>query len=1004
MIALMYKSKIATAILISLFFISIQKAFNQTPPRDMFDLKFENNFNDDQLGKYTTSDLNADWNYPERAQREDQVDILTDGDAHGEYMRGYYPIGKIGAVESGWTWYTKLSGYTELYFSYDLRFKAGFEWVLGGKLPGLTGGEVFSGTEPSPTDGFSVRGMWAPDGTLVYYLYHQDRTSIYGDPILWPNFNFVSGQWYNITFRIVLNTVQNNVGDHNGILEGFINGKLIFQRTNINYRNYDNINIDFISNCSFFGGAEAAFNPIRDEWMDLDNFVAYTYNSNVIDIPRGQQASSFDKTLLIPNHDFSDYDWRNSFNTTYVNSYRVDLSWINYPVPANYSLERKKDGSPAFEAIASLNYGATTYSDTQIEPGATYTYRIIANNSASNEIVVPVPVPSVNVPIGLATSKVDMGSIVLNWEDQSDNETSFELERSGPNDNSIKKSYILDANTTTFKDIDVLLNSVYQYRIRAYNQEGSSPFSETIQVNSFHLDPPVAPTITIYKIDTASIVLNWNRQSGNETSFELECSGPNDNVFQESYILDASVTSYTDTAVLFNSVYQYRIRAFNQAGASPFSAPFLVNSFHIDPPVAPSLLESKDYTEKSITIRWNDNSSNESGFIIKRSQALDPKVSATIVVEPNDTSYVDDLLLPNTTYVYTVEAINKAGNARSNNHEAATLSIAETKRIKDGLVAYYNFGYSPFNIIRDLSGYGEPVDLKITQPSSVTWNESNRMIYNSNDALVSVTPATKIIDAIKKTNEITIETWIRPYETFSSADSRILSIGNNNSDVGVVLDQYFDANHDKSLNFGSRLRTKSTNESGLPELKPEAISTFLSLQHIVYTRDSVGNETMYLNGTKVAEGFRPNNLSTWSSNFFLRLGNESDQAHPWKGTFYMAAIYNKSLSHSEITRNFKVGPCDNLEKYGMNYDISIYPNPATDKTTINIKPEESLEVVPATYIRMQDISGRVYFVETMFNPNNEFTKEITLDKLAKGLYFIEVISGNQRKSAKLVIE
>jgi hypothetical protein len=287
-------------LLISLTACICISSFAQININDL-NIVFQQDFNNDQTGDYTLSDFNDDWNYPHNTQRQDLVDIVTDGDEHSKYMRGYFPIGKIGAVESGWTWNTSLAGFTELYFSYDLRFKSGFVWVLGGKIPGITGGKVYAGTQPAYDDGFSVRGMWAPNGSLVYYLYHQDRQTIYGEPILWPNFNFTAGIWYNITFRVVLNSVQNSVGLHDGILEGFINGKLIFQKTNINFRNFDNIKIDNISNCSFFGGAEAAFNPQRDEWLDLDNFIAYTYKNSVSGVPRGIQPSRLSRILYNPD-------------------------------------------------------------------------------------------------------------------------------------------------------------------------------------------------------------------------------------------------------------------------------------------------------------------------------------------------------------------------------------------------------------------------------------------------------------------------------------------------------------------------------------------------------------------------------------------------------------------------------------------------------------------------------------------------------------------------------
>lgn len=52
--------------------------------------------------------------------------------------------------------------------SYELAFDAGFDWVKGGKLPGLRGGPnpdgCSGGNEPNGTDCFSTRLMWRQNG------------------------------------------------------------------------------------------------------------------------------------------------------------------------------------------------------------------------------------------------------------------------------------------------------------------------------------------------------------------------------------------------------------------------------------------------------------------------------------------------------------------------------------------------------------------------------------------------------------------------------------------------------------------------------------------------------------------------------------------------------------------------------------------------------------------------------------------------------------------------
>ena len=520
---------------------------------------------------------------------------------------------------------------------------------------------------------------------------------------------------------------------------------------------------------------------------------------------------------------------------------------------------------------------------------------------------------------------------------------------------------------------------------------------------------PVAPNIPtglkVETVDFSSIVLRWTDASNDETGFEIERSGPNDFNIKKSIKLNPNTTSYKDSDVKPNSIYQYRIRAIRGEYHSSYSNSVVANTPQLAPPASPTSLQSNNYTESSVTIMWKDNSSNEDGFVIKRTKDLDPSDVVSITISANCTSYVDNQLSPSTTYIYTIQATNPAGvSSPSNKNVATTISVAESKRIKDGLIAYYNFIYNSDNIVRDLSGFGEPLNLKILNPSSVSWDKSNRLSVNSATTIASILPAKKIISAITLSNEISVECWIKPKEPGLQISSRVVSLGNNDTDIGFALNQDCSANGNSlSFKYHVRLQTESTNESGYPEFYQTGNIAYINLQHLVYVRDSVGEELFYINGSKVAEGFRPSSFDSWKSAYYLRLGNENGLNLPWKGSFYLVAIYNKALSKNEINNNFSAGPCDSLKINDLDCILNVYPNPVSDHATIEIIPNAQNDISPQMSVRVLDIYGSVRFEEVIFNPSQQYTRTFDFRSYTNGVYFLQVISGNKQKSTKLVI-
>jgi hypothetical protein len=185
-------------------------------------------------------------------------------------LRVHYPEGAVGPVAGGAQWLCALgASYEALTLSYELRFGDGFDFVLGGKLPGLAGGSANTGGDrPNGSDGFSARMMWRPGGKVVQYLYHPDQLGVWGDDLPWDRGgarSFRPGTWHAVRHEIVLNTP----GRHDGVLRGFFDGELALERRDLRFRDVATLALDHFYFSTFFGGNTPEWGPTRDEHVDF---------------------------------------------------------------------------------------------------------------------------------------------------------------------------------------------------------------------------------------------------------------------------------------------------------------------------------------------------------------------------------------------------------------------------------------------------------------------------------------------------------------------------------------------------------------------------------------------------------------------------------------------------------------------------------------------------------------------------------------------------------------
>ncbi|NJK97859.1 MAG: hypothetical protein HC905_25770 [Bacteroidales bacterium] len=247
-----------------------------------YEIIYANNWENNPPGRYSYDQMKSEFNYGlyewglgKRTNIYDPKSCNVIKEGSSKFLRVSFPKGTYGA-NHGMSWEGELGRkYSELYLSYDIRFKPGFNFVKGGKLFGLSGGVFTVPDPPRGMNGFDALAMWKPDGTIQSYVYHHAYRSRYGEGGNWdPALSkLVPGKWYNITVRVVMNTV----GKKNGIFEAFVNGRLVFSRQNYEFRKSNLLGIHKITFLSFFGGSSKEHASKQNEYIDFDNIRVFRY-------------------------------------------------------------------------------------------------------------------------------------------------------------------------------------------------------------------------------------------------------------------------------------------------------------------------------------------------------------------------------------------------------------------------------------------------------------------------------------------------------------------------------------------------------------------------------------------------------------------------------------------------------------------------------------------------------------------------------------------------------
>ena len=294
-----------------------------------------------------------------------------------------------------------------------------------------------------------------------------------------------------------------------------------------------------------------------------------------------------------------------------ISGTEVQLNWIdNATNEGGFIISRAVNQFGSFTVIDTVAANATVFADAGLTENTNYFYFIHAFNSdglsefrtniaAARTANVPLIPRSIQVAVNNANS------VTINWV--LDNAPSVVREAQGfkieaanilginPTGGRIskfvngKKVYrtteevdliffelgTTTANVTSFEANGLIANQKYVFRVRAFNDNGNSPYSpETITVTSIDptKSPPTAPSNLIAEsVSQSEIDISWQDNSDNELVFKIERKREDEADWTEIGQVIGGTTAFSSTNLEADRSYSYRVRASNEGGDSEYT-------------------------------------------------------------------------------------------------------------------------------------------------------------------------------------------------------------------------------------------------------------------------------------------------------------------------------------------------------------------------------------------------------------------------------------------------
>jgi uncharacterized protein YxeA len=170
-----------------------------------------------------------------------------------------------------------------------------------------------------------------------------------------------------------------------------------------------------------------------------------------------------------------------------------------------------------------------------------------------------------SAPSSVSATAASSGSITVSWGSVS-GASGYYVYHSTSSGGTY--SYVDSTSSTSYTDTGLSSNTTYYYKVSAYNYYGEGSLSSYASATTSGTTPSAPSSVSASAQSASSITVSWGSVSGASGYYVYRATSSGGTY---SLVDSTSSTSYTDTGLSSDTIYYYKVSAYNGNGEGSMS-------------------------------------------------------------------------------------------------------------------------------------------------------------------------------------------------------------------------------------------------------------------------------------------------------------------------------------------------------------------------------------------------------------------------------------------------